>query len=115
MEKANYEVKELFLARDPKIRDDAAIVMIPGPKTISSRRSWPRSTPTWRAAARSSSWRCRSRPAPTTKYLSKYGVTVDDDVVIELNPIGQVFGVARSSRWSASTIRTRSPRTWAGS
>src|SRR5260370_16291512 len=31
--------------------------------------------------------------APTTKYLSKYGITVDDDVVIELNPIGQVFGV----------------------
>src|SRR5260370_8718812 len=33
MEKANYEVKELFLARDPKIPDDAAIGMVPGPKT----------------------------------------------------------------------------------
>jgi hypothetical protein len=33
MEKANYEVKELFLARDPKIPDDASIVIIPGPRT----------------------------------------------------------------------------------
>jgi len=27
------------------------------------------------------------------KYLQKYGVTLGDDVVIELNPIGQLFGV----------------------
>jgi hypothetical protein len=33
MEKANYEVKDLFLARDPKIPDDAAIVVVPSPKT----------------------------------------------------------------------------------
>jgi len=33
MEKANYEVKELFLARDPKIPDDGSIVIIPGPRT----------------------------------------------------------------------------------
>ena len=32
MEKANYEVKELFLARDPKIPDDAAIVIDPRPE-----------------------------------------------------------------------------------
>ena len=27
------------------------------------------------------------------KYLTKYGIVVDEDVVIELNPIGQLFGV----------------------
>jgi ABC-type uncharacterized transport system involved in gliding motility auxiliary subunit len=27
-----------------------------------------------------------------TKYLAKYGVVLDDDVVIELNPLGQLFG-----------------------
>ncbi len=29
----------------------------------------------------------------TMKYLTKYGIVVDEDVVIELNPIGQLFGV----------------------
>ena len=27
------------------------------------------------------------------KYLDKYGIVLDDDVVIEVNPIGQLFGV----------------------
>src|SRR5206468_13116749 len=33
MEKANYEVKELVLARETKVPDDAAVVMVPGPRT----------------------------------------------------------------------------------
>ena len=33
MEKANYEVKELVLAREAKVPDDAAVVIVPGPKT----------------------------------------------------------------------------------
>ena len=33
MDKANYEVKELLLAREPKVPDDAAVVIVPGPKT----------------------------------------------------------------------------------
>jgi hypothetical protein len=93
MEKANYEVKELFLARDPKIPDDAAIVMIPGPKTDLFPQGAGRDRRLRRAGGKVSSWRCPFQATPTTKYLSKYGITVDDDVVIELNPIGHVFGV----------------------
>src|SRR5262249_55194017 len=33
MEKANYEAKELVLAREPKVPDDAAVVIVPGPRT----------------------------------------------------------------------------------
>ena len=33
MDKANYEVKELLLAREAKVPDDAAVVIVPGPKT----------------------------------------------------------------------------------
>jgi ABC-type uncharacterized transport system involved in gliding motility auxiliary subunit len=93
MEKANYEVKELFLARDPKIPDDASIVIIPGPRTD----LFPQELAALDAyVARAGKVLFMAVPfqaTTTTKYLSKYGVTVDDDVVIELNPIGQVFGV----------------------
>jgi len=93
MEKANYEVKELFLARDPKIPDDASIVIVPGPKTD----MFPQELAALDAyIARGGKVFFMATPFQadaTVKYLSKYGVTVDNDVVIELNPIGQLFGV----------------------
>ncbi|HSE05599.1 MAG TPA: GldG family protein [Methylomirabilota bacterium] len=93
MEKANYEVKELFLARDPKIPDDAAIVMVPSPKTD----LFPQELAALDAyIARAGKVLFMAGPfqaATTVKYLTKYGIVVDEDVVIELNPIGQVFGV----------------------
>ncbi len=93
MEKANYEVKELFLARDPKIPDDAAIVMIPGPKTDLFPQELAAIDAYVSRAGKVFFMAVPFQATPTTKYLSKYGITVDDDVVIELNPIGQVFGV----------------------
>jgi ABC-type uncharacterized transport system involved in gliding motility auxiliary subunit len=93
MEKANYEVKELFLARDPKIPDDAAIVMIPGPKTDLFPQELAAIDAYVARAGKVFFMAVPFQATPTTKYLSKYGITVDDDVVIELNPIGQVFGV----------------------
>src|SRR5882672_8418883 len=93
MEKANYEVKDLFLARDPKIPDDAAIVMVPSPKTD----LFPQELAALDGyGARAGKVFLMAGPfqADTTmKYLTKYGIVVDEDVVIELNPIGQVFGV----------------------
>jgi len=93
MEKSNYEVKELFLAQDPKIPDDASIVIIPGPRTD----LFPQELAALDAyVARGGKVLFMAVPfqAPNTaKYFGKYGVTVDDDVIIELNPIGQVFGV----------------------
>jgi ABC-type uncharacterized transport system involved in gliding motility auxiliary subunit len=93
MEKANYEVKELFLARDPKIPDDAAIVMVPGPKTDLFPQELAAIDAYVSRAGKVFFMAVPFQATPTTKYLSKYGITVDDDVVIELNPIGQVFGV----------------------
>jgi ABC-type uncharacterized transport system involved in gliding motility auxiliary subunit len=93
MEKANYEVKELFLARDPKIPDDAAIVMIPGPKTDLFPQELAAIDAYVSRAGKVFFMAVPFQATPTAKYLSKYGITVDDDVVIELNPIGQVFGV----------------------
>ncbi|HTI56367.1 MAG TPA: GldG family protein [Verrucomicrobiae bacterium] len=93
MEKANYEVKELFLARDPKIPDDAGIVVVPGPKTDLFPQELAAIDAYVARAGKVFFMTVPFQATATTKYLSKYGVTVDDDVVIELNPIGQVFGV----------------------
>lgn len=93
MEKANYEVKELFLARDPKIPDDAAIVMVPSPKTDLFPQELA-AIDAYVAKAGKVFFMAAPFQAPATvKYLTKYGIVVDEDVVIELNPIGQVFGV----------------------
>jgi ABC-type uncharacterized transport system involved in gliding motility auxiliary subunit len=93
MEKANYEVKDLFLARDPKIPDDAAIVMVAGPKTD----LFPQELAALDAyIARAGKVFFMATPfqaSATVKYLAKYGIAVEDDVVIELNPLGQLFGV----------------------
>jgi ABC-type uncharacterized transport system involved in gliding motility auxiliary subunit len=93
MEKANYEVKELFLARDPKIPDDASIVMVPGPKTD----LFPQELAALDAyIAKAGKVFYMSGPFQadaTVRHLSKYGVVADDDVIIELNPLGQLFGV----------------------
>jgi ABC-type uncharacterized transport system involved in gliding motility auxiliary subunit len=93
MERANYEVKELFLARDPKIPDDAAIVVVPGPRTDLFPQELAAIDAYVARAGKVFFMAVPFQASATTKYLTKYGVVVDDDVVIELNPIGQVFGV----------------------
>jgi len=93
MEKANYEVKELTLARDPKIPDDAAILMIPGPRTdlfpqeLEAVDSY---------IARGGKVFFMAAPFQADglrKYLAKYGFDLGDDLVVEMNPIGRLFGV----------------------
>jgi ABC-type uncharacterized transport system involved in gliding motility auxiliary subunit len=92
MEKANYEVKELVLARDPKVPEDASIVVVPGPKTD----LFPQELSALDAyIARGGKVFFMATPFQgegLTKYLAKYGVLLDDDVVIEVNPLGQLFG-----------------------
>jgi ABC-type uncharacterized transport system involved in gliding motility auxiliary subunit len=93
MDKANYEVKELFLARDPKIPDDAAIVIVPGPRTDLFPQELA-ALDNYIARAGKVFFMTVPFQAPTTvKYLSKYGIVVAEDVVIEVNPVGQLFGV----------------------
>jgi ABC-type uncharacterized transport system involved in gliding motility auxiliary subunit len=93
MEKANYEVKELVLAREAKVPDDAALVLVPGPRTD----FFPQELEALDAyLARGGKAFFMATPFQAEalgKYLQKYGVTLDDDVVIELNPLAQIFGV----------------------
>jgi ABC-type uncharacterized transport system involved in gliding motility auxiliary subunit len=93
MEKANYEVKDLFLARDPKIPEDAAIVMVPGPKTDLFPQELAALDGYIAKAGKVFFMAAPFQAETTAKYLTKYGIVVDEDVVIELNPLGQVFGV----------------------
>ena len=74
MEKANYEVKELVLARGTQDPDDAAVVIVPGPKTD----LFPPELAALDAYIAQGGQgllhgRARSRPTTTAKYLAKYG------------------------------------------
>jgi ABC-type uncharacterized transport system involved in gliding motility auxiliary subunit len=98
LEKANYEVKPLVLARQGKVPDDAAILVVAGPRTdllapeiealdaylgrggkllVMVNPPFPE----------------RSQPESLRKLLARWGLGLADDLVIELNPIGQVFGI----------------------
>jgi ABC-type uncharacterized transport system involved in gliding motility auxiliary subunit len=93
MEKANYEVKDITLARDPTVPADAAMVIVAGPKTDL--------LPPELAALDSFIGRggkALFMLAPfqadgLRKYLARYGFEVGDDLVVELNPIGRAFGL----------------------
>ena len=92
MDKANYEVKELLLAQQAKVPDDAAVVVVPGPKTD----LFPQEIAALDAyIARGGKAFFMATPFSAEglrTYLEKYGILLDDDVVIELNPLGQLFG-----------------------
>ena len=93
MEKANYEVKDLVLAREAKVPDDAALVIVPGPRTD----LFPPELDALDAyIARGGKAFFMATPFQAeglAKHLQKYGVMLDNDVVIELNPLAQIFGV----------------------
>ncbi|MBI2154076.1 MAG: GldG family protein [Candidatus Rokubacteria bacterium] len=93
MERANYEVKDLLLARDGKVPDDAALVLVPGPKTDLFP---PELDALDKYIARGGKALFTVDPfrgEGMKKYLAKYGITLGDDLVIEINPVGQLFGI----------------------
>ena len=93
MERANYEVKELLLARDPKVPDDAALVMVAGPKKDLFP---PELEALDKYLARGGKVLLMVNPFQAEgmkKYLAKYGVTLGDDLVVEVNPLGRLFGI----------------------
>jgi ABC-type uncharacterized transport system involved in gliding motility auxiliary subunit len=93
MERANYQVKELTLARDPKVPDDAAILLIPGPRTDLLP---PELEAVDAYIARGGKVFFMVNPFQADglkKYLAKYGFTLGDDLIVEVNPIGRLFGV----------------------
>ena len=98
MERANYEVKPLVLARSAQIPDDAAVVILPGPRTDllvpelaaldgyvgRGGKLFVMADPVLLSGA----------PAdPLKDFLQRYGFTIGNDLIIELNPIGRLFGI----------------------
>jgi ABC-type uncharacterized transport system involved in gliding motility auxiliary subunit len=98
LEKANYEVRPLPLARQGKVPEDAAVLIVAGPRTdffgpeIQALEAY-----LGRGgkvlAMLNPPFPERNQPEALRKLLGGWGLTVDDDLVIELNPIGQAFGI----------------------
>ena len=93
MEKANYEVKELTLARDPKVPDDAAIVIVAGPKTDPLAPEMAALDAFIGRGGKVFFMLAPFQADGLRKHLVRYGFEVGDDLVIELNPIGRAFGL----------------------
>ena len=98
LEKANYEVKPLPLARQGKVPDDAAVVIVPGPRSdffgpeIDALDGYLGKGGKLLAMI-NPPFPEKSQPESLRKLIGGYGLGLDDDLVIELNPIGQVFGI----------------------
>ncbi|PYM14263.1 MAG: hypothetical protein DMD81_18435, partial [Candidatus Rokuibacteriota bacterium] len=97
MERTNYEVKALMLAREGKVPDDASVVIVPAPRTellppeIEAIDAFVNKGGKLLAMVDSG----LVRPVQTQALageLAKYGITLGDDLIIETNPVGRLFG-----------------------
>jgi gliding motility-associatede transport system auxiliary component len=93
MEKANYEVKELTLARDAKVPDDAAMVIVAGPKSDPLSPELAALDAYIGKGGKVFFMLAPFQAEGLRKYLARYGFEVGDDLVVELNPIGRAFGL----------------------
>ena len=93
MEKANYEVKPLALARSGKVPDDATVIILAGPRND----LFPLELEALDAyLGRGGKVLAMVNPFQNEglkKHLVKYGFQLDDDLVVEQNPIGRIFGI----------------------
>jgi ABC-type uncharacterized transport system involved in gliding motility auxiliary subunit len=93
LERSNYEVKPLVLARESKVPDDAAAVIMAGPKTD----LFP---PEFEAldayVGKGGKLLVMANPFQNEglkKWVAKYGVELGDNLIIEPSPIGRLFGI----------------------
>ena len=93
MEKANYEVKELTLARDPKVPDDAAMVIVAGPKTDPLAPEMTALDAFIGKGGKAFFMLAPFQADGLRKHLTRYGFEVGEDLIVELNPIGRAFGL----------------------
>ena len=93
MERANYVVKDLALVRDAKVPDDAALVILAGPRND----LFPTEIEALDAyVTKGGKLFIMADPFQNEglkTYVAKYGVTLDDDLIVEMNPIGRAFGI----------------------
>ena len=98
MERSNYEVKPLVLAREGKVPEEAAVVVVPGPRTDLL-------APVVQALeeylARGGKLLVMIDPPfpqrveddGVKRLLAGYGVVLGDNLIIEVSPIGRLFGI----------------------
>ena len=93
MERTNYEVKPLVLVREGKVPGDAAVVVVPGPRNdllqpeLDALDAY--------IDKRAGKVLVMVNPFQNEglkKYLAKYGFALDNDLVVEANPIGRLLG-----------------------
>jgi ABC-type uncharacterized transport system involved in gliding motility auxiliary subunit len=92
LEEQNYVVQELILARQEQVPEDAAVVVLAGPRKSLLE-------PELQALAtymeRGGHLLCMIEPETgqdLQPFLQRYGLELADDVVIETNPLGRLFG-----------------------
>jgi ABC-type uncharacterized transport system involved in gliding motility auxiliary subunit len=93
LERTNYEVKPLVLAREGKVPDDASVVLLPGPRNDLFQ---PELDALDAYLTRGGKLLVMVNPFQNEglrKYLEKYGFALDNDLVVENNPIGRLFGI----------------------
>jgi ABC-type uncharacterized transport system involved in gliding motility auxiliary subunit len=93
LERANYEVKELVLAREGKVPEDASVLLLPGPRTdlfppeLSALDAY---------LARGGRVLVMVNPFAAenlSRHLVRYGVSLAEDVVVETNLVSQISGL----------------------
>lgn len=98
LERANYEVKPLVLAREGKLPDDAAVVVLPGPRT----ELFPPEVDALDGylgrggkvlAMIDPPFPQKVQDAAVKRLLARWGVTLGDNLIVELSPIGRLFGI----------------------
>jgi len=98
LERANYEVKPLVLAREGKIPDDAAVIVIPGPRTdlfapeIDALDGYLGRGGKVLAMV-DPPFPQKVQDATMKRLLARWGVTLGDNLIVELSPIGRLFGI----------------------
>ena len=92
MERTNYDVKPLVLVRESKVPADAAVVIIPGPRNDLLP---PELTALDAYINQGGKILVMVNPFQGEvfkQYLEKYGFALDNDLVVEANPIGRLLG-----------------------
>src|SRR6266446_1558180 len=92
LEDQNYTVQELVLARQPQVPDDAAVVIVAGPRRdLLESETEALSTFLGRGGHLFVMLDPETVPGLVT-LVQRYGIEVGNDVVIETNPLGRLVG-----------------------
>jgi len=92
LEKLNFDVKSLMLVSEDKVPDDCSVLVVPGPKTPFLQNEVERVR---NYVQHGGKLLLMVDPAPSwdgMPLVQGWGVKVDDDVVLDVSGIGQLFG-----------------------